>query len=79
MNGSQVPAIAKSVLKKLGKSKTQDVSICTTKTGYKVISEEKIEDTDHPTMQFNYEGRELPTQTEIEESIYSVFIRVCGR
>jgi hypothetical protein len=88
MKRSQVPIIAGRILKKLMNSSTEknrNVCICKTKAGTYTVKTyaQTIEDNEEghvydTIMEFNYSDktRSLPTQQELEEAIYNVFIRV---
>jgi len=77
MNKSQLPTVAKKILKKLNTCKSKDVTIGVKGNKFDVF--EYGEDAKHPEythMDFNYSDSPLPTQEEIEESLYNVFIKI---
>jgi len=84
MNKSQLPAVAKKVLKKLNSCKSKDVVLGTDKKGgSKTVVLEYDDDQDDGkyddykfTIQFNYSNTPLPTQEEIEKYLYNCFIKV---
>jgi len=84
MNKSQLPTVAKKILKKLNSCESKDVVLGTQKyRGTKTIVLEYSENSDDIkykdysfNIEFNYANSPLPTQEEIEKRLYDFFIRV---
>jgi len=77
MNKSQLPTVAKKILKKLNSSETKDIVLSVAGNKYEVYEYSEDGKLKHSTsMNFDYSSTPLPTQQEIEERLYNFFIKV---
>jgi len=77
MNKSQLPTVAKKILKKLNASETKDILLSVKGDKYEVYEYSEDGKLEHSTsMNFDYSSTPLPTQQEIEERLYNFFIKV---
>jgi len=84
MNKSQLPRIAKAILKKLNESESKSVCINVYGNEYEVYEYNEISECErnniavwqYTTMDFDYSSTPLPTQKDIEDALYRCFIEV---
>lgn len=79
MNKSQLPSIAKKILKKLNSSESKDImlSVDSKNNKYEVHEYSEESKLEHSVdVCFDYSDKSLPTQQEIEDYLYNHFIKV---
>jgi len=79
MNKSQLPTIAKKILKKLNSSESKDIllNVDSRNNKYEVCEYSEESKLKHSvSVSFDYSNNPLPTQQEIEEYLYNYFIKV---